>query len=238
MQAIAKKLGFKIIYGDTDSLFLNNVTSKKLLSKYQDICTKKLRVEQETKKQYYKLLLSAGAKHYIGIGVDDEGNDIFDVVGYEGKKNDRCEFFQNIFSNIIDCIFKTNANPIPCVVKAMSDLDAGKVAPNLLSKSIKLGQNPKDYRLQTCQPAKIGKALGAKQGELITFFNADIKKAGKSWSTNPKYIDTAWYKQHLWNTIYEPLEIAGYSALDLAKQFDVTTARRKNGHGVQNLLEV
>ena len=60
MQAIAKKLGFEIIYGDTDSSFLNNPASENLLLKYQTICNKKLNVEQEIKKQYNTLLLSAG----------------------------------------------------------------------------------------------------------------------------------------------------------------------------------
>lgn len=49
-----------------------------------------------------------------------------DVVGYEGKKSDRCKFVNNIFENVITNIVKNNTNPIPTLTKAMSDLDSGK----------------------------------------------------------------------------------------------------------------
>jgi hypothetical protein len=79
----------------------------------------------------------------------------------------------------------------------MSDLESGKVNLDLLKKSIKLGKNPKDYKSQTCQAAKIGLALGAKQGELVEYFDSNIKKTGMSWSKNPRDIDVQKYKQTL-----------------------------------------
>jgi hypothetical protein len=41
----------------------------------------------------------------------------------------------------------------------MSDLESGKVHPNLLKKFIKLSHNPNEYTSQSCQAAKIGKPL-------------------------------------------------------------------------------
>ena len=87
MQDIAKKLGFKIIYGDTDSLFFTHV-SKSILQKFKNICEKRLNITLEDKSKYSKLILSEGKKHYIGIGVDDKNRPTLDVVGFEGKKSD------------------------------------------------------------------------------------------------------------------------------------------------------
>ena len=98
----------------------------------------------------------------------------------------------------------------------------------------------KDYTSQTCQAAKIGKAVGAKKGELVEYFDSNVKKTGQSWSKNYRHIDISKYKQSLWNSISEVLEIAKYPVEDLAKKFGVRTTKRKNnnGHMMQNLLAV
>ena len=192
-------------------------------------------IEIEVKNTYSTLILSAGKKHYIGY---EKG--LVDIVGYEGKKSDRCEFVKKIFDDVIISIVKNNTNPIPGLVKAMSALESGRVNPKLLKKSIRLGQNPKDYTSQTCQAAKIGKAVGAKKGELVEYFDSNIKKSGQSWSKNSNHIDISKYKQTLWNSLSEVLEIAKYPVEDLAKKFGVKTTKRKNDNGrmMQNLLGV
>lgn len=70
---------------------------------------------------------------------------------------------------------------------------------------------------------------------MIQYFDSDIKKIGKSWSVNPADIDITKYKQTLWNTVREILEIAGYPVEDLAKEFGVKnlkkSKRTNDGHG-------
>jgi DNA polymerase I len=226
MQDIAKRLGFQIIYGDTDSLFLNNPPSEISLSKFQKLCKEQLDIDLEIKNTYSTLILSAGKKHYIGYE-----NGVLDIVGYEGKKNDRCEFVKEVFNNVVINVVKKNANPITSLTKAMSDLESGRVNPHLLKKLIRLGHNPKDYKSQSCQAAKIGHAVGAKKGELVEHFDSSIKKTGESWSKNPTHIDIPKYKQTLWNTLDEVLEIAGYPVEDLANKFGVKITKRKNNNG-------
>jgi DNA polymerase elongation subunit (family B) len=235
MQEIAKRLGFQIIYGDTDSLFLNTPPSETSLSKFQKLCKEQLDIDLEIKKRYRTLILSAGKKHYIGYE-----NGLIDIVGYEGKKSDRCEFVKEIFNDVITSIVKNHTSPVPDLVKAMSALESGKVNPKLLKKSIRLGQNPKDYTSQTCQAAKIGNAVGAKKGELLEYFDSNVKESGQSWSRNHRHIDVSKYKQSLWNSVDEVLEIAKYPIKDLAKKFGVKITKRKNndGHVMQNLHAV
>ena len=149
-------------------------------------------IDLEIKKRYRTLILSAGKKHYIGYE-----NGLIDIVGYEGKKSDRCEFVKEILNDIITSIVKNHTSPVPDLVKAMSALESGKVNPKLLRKLIRLGQNPKDYTSQTCQAAKTGNAVGAKKGELIEYFDSSVKESGQSWSRNYRHIDVSKYKQSL-----------------------------------------
>ena len=69
MQDTARDLGFEIIYGDTDSLFLHNAP-KESLSRFKDLCNRDLDIELEIKNTYFNFILSSGKKHYLGYGVE------------------------------------------------------------------------------------------------------------------------------------------------------------------------
>jgi DNA polymerase I len=239
MQGTARELGFEIIYGDTDSLFLHN-PPKEALSEFKDSCNRDLDIELEIKNTYSNFILSSSKKHYLGYEVNDKGKEVLDIVGFEGNKNDRPEFINNAFKQLVNDIIKDGGvDPIPNLRRAMSDLEekSCKINPDLLKISKVLGGNPEDYKSQSSQAAKIGKALGAKKGDLIQYFDSDVKKTGKSWSVNPAEIDTAKYKQMLWNTVREILEIAGYPVENLSKEFDVKNPKKPKrstnygGHG-------
>jgi DNA polymerase elongation subunit (family B) len=227
MRDTASELGFEIIYGDTDSLFVHN-PPKQSLSKFKDLFSRHLDIELEIKSTYHNFILSSSKKHYLGYGVDDKGKQVLDIVGFEGNKNDRPEFVNKVFKQLVNDIIKNDIDSILNLRNAMSDLEEpSKINPDLLKISKVLGENPEDYKSQTCQAAKVGKALGAKKGELIEYFGCDITKTGKSWSTNPADVDTAKYKQMLWNSVREILEIVGYSVEDLATEFGVKNLKTK-----------
>jgi DNA polymerase I len=235
MQNTARDLGFEIIYGDTDSLFLHN-PPKESLSKFKESFNRDLDIELEIKNTYFNFILSSGKKHYLGYGADDKSKGVLDIVGFEGNKNDRPEFVNNMFKQLVNDIVRHEIDPIPNLRRAMSDLQEVpcKINPELLKISKVLGENPEDYKSQTCQASAIGKSLGARKGDLIQYFNSDIKKTGKSWSVNPADIDIPKYKQTLWNTVREILEVAGYPVEDVAKEFGVKNQKKfkrsTNGH--------
>jgi DNA polymerase elongation subunit (family B) len=186
MQATARDLGFEIIYGDTDSLFLHNAP-KESLPEFMDSCNRDLDIELEIKSTYFNFVLSSGKKHYLGYGVDDKGKQVLDIVGFEGNKNDRPEYVNNAFKRLVNDVIKYGTDPIPNLRLAISDLEKEplKINPDLLKISKVLGGNPEDYKSQSCQAARIGKALGARKGDLIEYFDSDVRKTGKSWSVNP-----------------------------------------------------
>jgi DNA polymerase, archaea type len=229
MLETARKLGFEIIYGDTDSLFLHN-PDKESLSKFKDSCYGDLDIELEIKNTYSNFILSSGKKHYLGYGVSDKGKEVLDIVGFEGNKNDRPELVNNAFKQLVDDVIKRGIDPIPNLRNAISDLEEApsKVNPELLKISKVLGENPEDYKSQSCQAAKIGNSLGVRKGDLIQYYYSNIKKTGKSWSVNPADIDIAKYKQMLWNTVREILEIIGYPVENLAKEFCVKNSKKNN----------
>jgi DNA polymerase, archaea type len=93
MQEIARNIGFEIVYGDTDSLFLRNrfendeSSKEELVSQFTEECNKQLGIEVEHSKTYKTVLISDKKKHYIGwTGIQGKQPD---VVGMEGEKNDR-----------------------------------------------------------------------------------------------------------------------------------------------------
>lgn len=89
MQDIAANMGFEIVYGDTDSLFIyykdQNTTettnTQEIISKLQQECNKELGIEVEHAKTYRAAIISDKKKHYLGwAGV--EGREL-DIVGME-----------------------------------------------------------------------------------------------------------------------------------------------------------
>ena len=97
---------------------------------------------------------------------------------------------------LVNDVIKDGIDPVPNLRRAMSDLEEpSKVDSNLLKISKVPGDNPEDYKSQTCQAATIGKALGARKGDLIEYFDSDVRQTGKSWSINPADADITKCKQ-------------------------------------------
>jgi DNA polymerase, archaea type len=219
MQSTANDIyGFEIIYGDTDSLFLNN-TNERGLKEFQDKFLNEEDINLEIKNKYYKLFLSAGKKHYLGHGVDDKGKEVFDIVGFEGIKNDRPEFYHQVYKQLALDVIEDGKDPLINIRQAFATI--GSITdPELLKVYRELGKDPTDYKGNN-QLAQIGKAFDAKKGDIVWHYHANKKKIGNSWTRDFTQADIQHYKQLLWNTVDELLQIAGYSLADLAQEFSV-----------------
>jgi hypothetical protein len=160
-------------------------------------------------------LLRAGKKHYIGVE-----NGILDNVGFEGEKNDRPEFYHIVYDKLVKNIMIDEIDPLPDIRKAFLDLDCGKVDSSLLKISQKVGRYP-DNDVVTARVGTIARAVNAKEGDLIKYYNSNKKKTGNSWTLDPAQTDIAKYKELLWNIIKEILDIEGCSVTDLAKELGI-----------------
>lgn len=217
-------MGFEIVYGDTDSLFLryiNNVNAAEAISKFQEECNKQLDIEVEHAKTYQTAIISGKKKHYVGwIGIEGAEPDI---VGMEGYKNDRPEWINTVFRQTVYDILGNN-NPIANLKKAVSDLELSNVDSELLKRSNRLSKNPEEYGNENDRKRKIGLAIGARKGDVIEYYESDSKEG---YSLNPQEISIKKYKIMLWKALKDILEIASYEIATIEQEL---FSNRKDDH--------
>ena len=217
MKDIAGSLGFNILYGDTDSLFVNNVKSledaKKLISK----CRSELGIDVGHEKTFSKLIL-IGKKHYVGILSNHDKEPI--VKGMEGIKSDRPEFIHKAFKQLLNDI-KYGNNPIIKLKEVIEELNTRSVPQELLAISLVLRKNPEEYE-HSCKQSRLGAKLGLHRGDTLVYYKSDIKRPVNdarnkqqglqivSESDNPNDISYAKYKEMLVNSVKDILEILSY----------------------------
>lgn len=134
-----KARGIKIVYGDTDSLFIVFTYPKfdddpnhtklmqwafefnKMVAEAVTASFKSKYILIELEKHYFPMILFDKKKYYCGIkwlgwGKDKDGKKIWlppnkkpDIVGIEGKKRDRCEHLRELQFRIIGFLLQTRS---------------------------------------------------------------------------------------------------------------------------------
>jgi DNA polymerase elongation subunit (family B) len=216
MQKIANSLNLKVLYGDTDSLFVNGIESKEDVSKFIDECKSKLNIDVSHEKTFGKLIL-VSKKHYVGILSDPEKESI--IKGMEGIKSDRPEFIQTVFREIIKDI-KNDTSPILKLKQAINKLESKQVSSERLLISLILNKNPKEYS-NDCLQKRLGTKNNLEKGDTLVYYKCDkqevvkerqdnnqTKKVGES--DDPAYISYSKYKEMLINSVKDVIEILGY----------------------------
>ena len=94
----AEELGVKVLYGDTDSVFLLNPSSSQM-KEISDWSKKELDLDLEEEKTYQFLALSKRKKNYVGI-YKDSGK--IDMKGVLAKKRNTPKFIKQVFNEVID----------------------------------------------------------------------------------------------------------------------------------------
>ena len=220
MRDIASNLGFTVVAGDTDSLFLNGDDSDgSRIHHFIAECKKRIGVDVEHSQTFVKSVIIK-KKHYFGVTSSGE----IKVVGMEGKKNDRPAWINKAFDQFLED-FKADRDPIVNLKAAINDLESGKIDPDLLKIRVKLAKNPSDYAVNNPNK-KIGMLLGAKAGDVIWYFKTNDdgsdkkKKAGVS--INPQETGVCKYKEMLMSTVKDALEILGYNAEQVFNNIGIT----------------
>jgi DNA polymerase I len=195
----AEKLGHKVLYSDTDSIFILQGTGP-IDGIIEAVESELEGVELEHEKTYRKLLLTK-KKHYIGLKVDDDPV----VSGMEGEKNDRPQWIRETFAQFVRD-FDADINPKTLLKASWEEFKEGQIPLEQLRFSIKLSKNGDQYE-KGSQQNKLAMLAGAKAGDVIDYFKTPN---GPSLQVqNFSELDFAAYKDTFESTFEDALSMLG-----------------------------
>jgi len=174
---LAKSLGLKVLYGDTDSLFVEY--NEKLVSQFIKEIDKNLGLEINLGQLYTRILFTEAKKKYAGLMEDGE----LDVVGMEAIRGDWSNLARNVQNEVLRLVLE-DANPTRAksyVTNLIKDLESAKVPKPSLVIWKTLTKRPDEYEVNAPHvevARKMAKegwsvSVGDKVGFIIT------KKPGK-----------------------------------------------------------
>lgn len=98
--AIAEKLGLKVVYGDTDSVFL--AYEKDKVERFEAEVERKVGLEIKPDAIYERILFTEAKKRYAGLLPDGR----IEIVGLEVARGDWCEAAKHVQERVIEIILR------------------------------------------------------------------------------------------------------------------------------------
>ena len=174
---LAKTLGLKVLYGDTDSLFVEY--KEKIVNQFIKEIDKNLGLEINLGQLYKRILFTEAKKKYAGLMDDGE----LDVVGMEAIRGDWSNLARNVQNEVLRLVLE-HANPTKAksyVMNLTKDLKSANVPKSSLVIWKTLTKHPDEYEVNAPHvevARKMAKegwpvSVGDKVGFIIT------KKPGK-----------------------------------------------------------
>jgi len=102
-KAKAEEMGIRVLYGDTDSVFLDN-PSKEQQKELVQWSSKALGIDLEVEKTYKYVALSDRKKNYIGVYKDGK----VEVKGLSGKKRNTPDYAQQAFRDMLEVLSRVD----------------------------------------------------------------------------------------------------------------------------------
>ncbi|MFX0155721.1 MAG: DNA polymerase domain-containing protein, partial [Candidatus Hodarchaeota archaeon] len=102
----SEDIGVKVLYGDTDSVFLLNPTEGQM-RQISEWSKKELDLDLEEEKTYQFLALSDRKKNYVGIYKDTK---YVDIKGLVAKKKNTPDFIKKVFNEMIEILKAITTN--------------------------------------------------------------------------------------------------------------------------------
>jgi len=203
MQHIAEEVyGLKVIYGDTDSIFVTGIRRENDIKKFLAECSIVLEdIDIEVSKIYNRTVITK-KKHYIGIHQDSSKEP--DIKGMEGIKSDRPFWINQLQKEFVDDL-RYDKDPTIKLQNAYIEMERGLVHSDLLVITSTLKKDPDAYSKNAYQRI-IGNQVGAKEGDTIKYYKSTNSKA----HSNPALLSRAKYLDMMKSTFEEQLKVLGY----------------------------
>jgi len=199
---IAKSLGLKVIYGDTDSIFLQY--DKDRVEKLIDLIERELGFDIKIDKIYRKVFFTEAKKRYAGLLEDDR----IDIVGFEAVRGDWAEIAKEVQEKVTEILLKKGSveDAIDYVRNIVSELMNGKIPLEKLVIWKTISKKIEEYDVEAPHVAAAKKLMKAgvkisvndKVGYVILKGSGKISSRAEPYIfvKDPSTIDTNYYIDH------------------------------------------
>ncbi len=191
-RTIAKcnELGIRVLYGDTDSTYLQN-PSKQQIDTVTRWTQNELGIELDLDKVYRYVAFSSRKKNYFGVLPDGT----VDIKGLTGKKSQTPEYLKRVFYDTLDILSsvktpqdfeKARTDTKNLLTKMITDIKGKKVPVQDLAFTVMMGKPTGKYNGTTPQHVRAAmqleeKGKEIKAGEIIAYVK----------TKNPPYVKPA-----------------------------------------------
>ncbi|WP_317896484.1 DNA-directed DNA polymerase [Pyrofollis japonicus] len=225
----ARKLGLKVIYGDTDSLFVTYDPEK--VQKLIEFVEKELGFEIKIDKIYKRVFFTEAKKRYAGILEDGR----IDIVGFEAVRGDWCDLAKEVQATTAEIVLKTGDvnKAIEYVRKVIKELKEGKIPIEKLIIWKTLSKKLEEYEHEAphvvaarrMKEAGFEVSVGDKIGYVIVKGKGNISsRAYPYFMVKPSDIDVDYYIDR--QIIPAALRILGYFGVTENQLKSVATGQR------------
>jgi DNA polymerase I len=199
---MARSLGLKVIYGDTDSLFVTYDREK--VEKLINMIQEKLGFEIKIDKIYKRVFFTEAKKRYAGLLEDGR----IDIVGFEAVRGDWAEIAKEVQEKVTEILLKKNSvdEAIQYVRRVIADLKAGKIPLDKLVIWKTLSKRIEEYSVDAPHVVAARKLLKAgikvsvndKIGYVILKGGGKISSRAEPYIfvKDPRLVDVEYYIDH------------------------------------------
>ncbi|MEL9909059.1 MAG: DNA polymerase II [Desulfurococcus sp.] len=198
----ARAIGLKVIYGDTDSLFVENISDK--ITRLSEYVERELGFEIKIDKVYKRVFFTEAKKRYAGLLEDGR----VDIVGFEAVRGDWAEIAKEVQEKVTEILLseKNIEKAIEYVRNTIAELNQGRIPLEKLIIWKTLTKSIEEYEAEAphVNAARKMKRMGMKieVGDKIGYIV--VKGSGKisdraepyMFVKDPKLVDTMYYIDH------------------------------------------